>query len=230
MKPTRCWSVSRTDDRYRPNLRRGQATTGDNVLAGTKEQTALGALRSWGAVGTALFGLAIVLRLVTLQNQPFWVDEYDELTISSQDVGAIITTDDGFPPLGFLLTRAWLSFGSFASARYLALLYGLAAVVVIALVAHRVAGRKAALIALGLAGTSPFLIWYSQELRTYSLLMFLSGASLLALLTAIETGHRCCGAWLAVATPCPSLRSPQHRHRSPDRGGCCAAAARLASR
>jgi hypothetical protein len=152
--------------------------------------------RWWeGATGyrylvVALFGIAAALRIWNLYRQAFWVDEYDELVISSHGIGSIVTIDDGFPPLSSLINHVWLWFGSFESVRWLAVLYGLGAVLLIWLAAQRIGGRRAGLIGLAIGAASPLLIWHSQELRTYSLVMMLAAAGLLTLLRAAESGRR----------------------------------------
>lgn len=142
-----------------------------------------------------IMALAAGFRVWNLKRQPFWVDEFEEMLISSQGLGSLYTFPDGFPPLGFLATRGWLEWGSFESARYLALAYGVVTVALVGLAALRLGGKRAALFGLVVSGASPFLIWHSQELRPYSLVMMLAAASLVALLRAVESGRRV--DWLA---------------------------------
>ena len=145
---------------------------------------------SWRYRALALLAVALGLRLWTMRNQTFWIDEFTELLISSQEVSSLSTFHDGFPPLGFLFSRGWLEWGSFETARYLAVGYGIVTVALIGLASLRLGGKRAALYGLLISGLSPFLIWHSQELRPYSLVMMLAAASLLLLLRACETGQR----------------------------------------
>jgi hypothetical protein len=70
----------------------------------------------------------------------------------------------------------------------------------------RLISRRAGLIAAALAACSPLLIWYSQEARSYSMLVFLSSLSLLAFAYALASpSPRLAAAWviasaLALAT------------------------------
>lgn len=145
---------------------------------------------SWRFWVLGLLALALGFRVGNLKTQPFWIDEFTELLISSQDLASSYNFPDGFPPLGFLITRGWLEWGSIESARYLAVVYGVVAVALIGLAALRLGGSRAALVGLLVSAVSPFLIWYSQELRPYSLVMMLAAASLLLLLRACDTGRR----------------------------------------
>jgi uncharacterized membrane protein len=151
---------------------------------------------SWYLV-VGLVCVAAGLRILTLYRNAFWVDELDELTTSANHIGSVMTTRDGFPPLSSLLDHVWLWFGSFETVRWLAVAYGLGAVVLLALAAARIGGRRAGVIALAIGAFSPLLIWYSQELRPYSLLMLVAAASLLALLRAVESGRR--SDWMVYA-------------------------------
>jgi len=145
---------------------------------------------SWRYWVLGLASLALGLRLWNLKTQPFWIDEFTEFLVSSQDLPSILTFHDGFPPLGFLAARGWLEWGSFETARYLAAAYGIVTVGLIGLAALRLGGRRAALFGLLVSGLSPFLVWHSQELRPYSLVMMLAAASLVFLLRASESGRQ----------------------------------------
>lgn len=151
---------------------------------------------SWYLI-IGLVCVAAGLRILTLYRNAFWVDELDELIAAADHIGSVMTAPDGFPPLSALLHHIWLWFGSFETVRWLAVAYGLGAVVLLALAAARIGGRRAGVIALAIGAVSPLLIWHSQELRSYSLLMLVVAASLLAMLRAVESDRR--SDWMVYA-------------------------------
>lgn len=86
------------------------------------------------------------------------------------------------PPLDYLITRAVESLHPVDWARKLpAILWGLGTVTVVAVFLRRRAGATVALFAALLLAAAPFHVRYSQELRPYSLGVFLLCLSLLAL-------------------------------------------------
>jgi mannosyltransferase len=137
-----------------------------------------------------IVGAAAVLRFATLGTPAYWYDE--SLTVIRLDHGfrgMLEATAQGVtPPLYYILAWLWQHvFGSGELAlRSLSALLGTATVPVVYAAARELASRRAALIAAALAATSPLLIWYSQELRTYPLLIFLAAVSFLFFAYALE--------------------------------------------
>src|SRR4051812_31823789 len=103
-----------------------------------------------------------------------WLDEAQSVAIARlplrQIPGAL--RQDGAPPLYYVLLHEWVSvFGAGNGAvRSLSALFSIGAVGVLAVVAHRLAGRSAALCAALLMMTTPFAIRYATETRMYALL------------------------------------------------------------
>lgn len=94
------------------------------------------------------------------------------------------------PPLFTIL--AWLAARASDSASVLRLPSVVAGILTIPLVygiAQLTLGRRVALTAGALTALSPFLIWYSVELRAYSLATMFAAASTLLLLIAVERRH-----------------------------------------
>jgi uncharacterized membrane protein len=134
------------------------------------------------AAAAVLTGLA--LRLLRLGNKSFWLDEARSL-LFAQAGSAQIWAGKGeqyHPPLYYMLLHDWAKLGT---AEYtLRLSSVLVDTVIIALIyalAHRLAGRAVARSAAWLTALSPLLVWYAQELRSYSLLTMLGVVSALAL-------------------------------------------------
>jgi hypothetical protein len=157
-----------------------------------------------------VLGLAVVtaagaaLRFSTLAVQSFWLDEavtHDLVTRSLGGMLSAVPHSESTPPLYYLAAWLWVRvFGADAiGVRSLSALFGTATIVVIALIARRLAGNAAAVAAAALAAASPLLIWYSQEARAYALLVLLCAISLWCLLREDWRGFAVAAA-LALAT------------------------------
>lgn len=135
-----------------------------------------------------LVGLTLVaaaLRLYRLGAESLWLDEGYTQTWTSQPVGAMLATlaqGDYHPPLYYLLVRGvTLVLGPGASSlRLVSAVAGILAVPALYALARTLApssSRRAALLAAALLTFSPFQLYYSQEARSYSLLLLLGIAS-----------------------------------------------------
>jgi mannosyltransferase len=147
--------------------------------------------RSRLALG-AIVALAAVLRFSTLGDQSFWRDEASTALAMGGGLGDLLSRvadTEGMPPLYFVLAWLWSkAFGvDEAGLRSLSALIGTATVPVAWLLGRRLAGERAGLIAALLTATSPFLVWYSQEARSYALLVALCALATLAFVHALES-------------------------------------------
>ena len=80
--------------------------------------------------------------------------------------------------------------------RSLTALFGAATVPVAYLIGRELASNRAGLITAALVAVSPMLIWYSQEARSYALLVFFGALALLFFVRALRTGDgRDLGLW-----------------------------------
>jgi 4-amino-4-deoxy-L-arabinose transferase-like glycosyltransferase len=128
--------------------------------------------------------VAALLRFPTLGVQSLWFDEsftIVQLRDSLDFFLSRIVTHQATPPFYYLIAWPWervVGDGPVAM-RSLSALLGTATVPVVYLAGRTlltpVAGKLAAL----LVATSPTLVWYSQEVRPYALLVLLSSLSLL---------------------------------------------------
>lgn len=171
--------------------------------------------------------LAAALRLCDLTYQGFWGDEafsvYDArgvdmrfMTASLVDAThrkfvnprptprAVFTAclrNEGTPPAFFAVLAFWIRAfggGEFAC-RALSAVMGVMAVPVIYLLGRRLFRRAdAALLAALFMAVSPAAIFYSQEVRAYSMANLLALASSWLFLRALDGGHRV-GSWLSYA-------------------------------
>jgi 4-amino-4-deoxy-L-arabinose transferase-like glycosyltransferase len=156
----------------------------------------------WGLAALSAAGAA--LRFATLGVQSFWLDEAVTHQLVSRTLGSMlarIPQSESTPPLYYVLAWVWVRiFGAGeAGLRSLSALFGTATIVLLALIARRLAGDRAGLAAAALAAANPLLIWYSQEARAYALLVALCALSLWCLLREDWRGWAVAAA-LALAT------------------------------
>jgi len=122
----------------------------------------------------SLAALALGVRLVALPGQGLWLDESYSVVLATSPASRIIaeTELDNHPPLYYLLLHYWagLAGASVISFRLLSVLFGVATVALGTALARRIAGDRAAVAAGLLLGLSPFLVYYSHEIRQYALL------------------------------------------------------------
>jgi len=147
--------------------------------------------------------LAAVLRFATIAGQSYWADEaltVHEVRLPFGSMLSAVAHNETTPPLYFILAWVWahvLGTGE-AALRSLSALAGVAAVPITYLCARELVSRRAGLIAAALAAVNPYLIWYSQEARSYMLLIALTGASFLWFIRAEREPSRRNVAWWAV--------------------------------
>src|SRR5579884_1051702 len=138
-----------------------------------------------------LCALAAALRCATIGSQSFDYDESFTVGILHGSLGHVfhlIPVTESTPPLYYVVAWLWTRvFGlGAAGVRSLSALLGVALVPVAYAVARRLGSRRAGLIAAALVAVSPFLVWYSEEARSYALLALLSALSFWAFLAALE--------------------------------------------
>ncbi len=132
----------------------------------------------------AITAIAALLRFSTITSQSFWVDEATTVHEVGLSFGAMlhaIGVNETTPPLYFALAWVWTRvFGpGELGIRSLSALAGTALVPVAYLCGRELVSRAAGVFTAALVALSPFMIWYSQEARSYMLLALLSGLSLL---------------------------------------------------
>ncbi|MBP1465288.1 DUF2723 domain-containing protein [Candidatus Chloroploca sp. M-50] len=154
----------------------------------------------------ALFGAALLVRLYRLEAQSLWLDEGSSWELSRQAWSVLLADllrPNAAYPLYHVLLKGWMGFAgeSEAALRMPSVLAGALAVPLVYLMSLEVArlglgesrprapgicwaGLAAALILLA----SPFAIWYSQEAKVYSLLLFNATLALWALARVLRTG------------------------------------------
>ena len=142
-------------------------------------------------------------RFYNLDRESFWLDEgttsltvikYDALGIlknvkeSGQTIPEYYPQYDEDLPLYYMVLRGWIDlFGTSEFAfRSFSALFGISSLVAVFYLARYLFNDKIALLAIFLSAINLTLIWYSQEARQYSDLLFLSLVSIIFLLKAIK--------------------------------------------
>jgi mannosyltransferase len=147
------------------------------------------------AVPLALAGLiagAALLRFASLGIQSYHHDEV--ITAMRVIPGSFshmlheVRASESNPPLYYVLAWAWAKvFGSGEfELRSLSALFGTAVVPVAYLIGRELASRRAGLILAAIAAVNPMLIWYSQEARSYALLVLFGALSFYFFLRALD--------------------------------------------
>lgn len=149
-----------------------------------------------------LIALGIAVRFASLGVQSY---HHDEVITAARVIPGSFTEmlgqvrdSESNPPLYYVLAWGWAKvFGTGeVGLRSLTALFGAATVPVAFMIGRELAGARAALVAAALVAVSPMLIWYSQEARSYALLVFFGALALLFFVRALRTGNgRDLGLW-----------------------------------
>ena len=150
--------------------------------------------------------LAAVLRFARIGHQSFWYDESFTVLLvhhSPSEVLGLLPQTELTPPLYYCLAWPWariFGYGEVAL-RSLSALAGVATIPAIYGAGAKLISRRAGLTAAALAACNPLLIWYSQEARSYALLVLFASLSLLAFahVRLPQPTPRALGAWALAA-------------------------------
>jgi uncharacterized membrane protein len=158
--------------------------------------------------------VAFAVRLYSLGAESLWYDETVSVYLSRLPLPAMVahTAGDIHPPGYYALLHAWQALTAPSLAHGLEFLYafpslvfGLLALPLLYALGRRLFGPRTGLAALWLGAFAPFLVWYSQEVRMYTLGAFLGLLCLWALLKFCAPTPPLPGrlryAWLAVYIP-----------------------------
>lgn len=146
------------------------------------------------ALGT-IVTIGVVVRFSSLGVQSYHHDEViTAMRVIPGSFGEMLhklKVSESNPPLYYVLAWGWAKvFGREEfGLRSLSALFGAATVPVGYLIGRQLDGRRCALILATIVAVDPMLIWYSQEARSYALLVFFAALSLLFFLRALEGGR-----------------------------------------
>jgi uncharacterized membrane protein len=150
-----------------------------------------------GLVGVVLIGALV--RISHLQHLSLWLDE-GFTVLYSQQAWEAVSGMKGFysphPPLYFTLVKiSDLFVANELAGRLISLIAGIATIPVFYLLMAKVLDRRAAFVSSLVLALSPIHLYYSQEARMYTLVVFLVALSYLALISFNQRPH---WAWAAV--------------------------------
>lgn len=144
----------------------------------------------WALAGLTALGLAV--RFASLGVQSY---HHDEVITAARvipggfvDMLQQVKGSESNPPLYYVLAWGWAkAFGTGeVGLRSLSALLGAATVPVAYAIGRELASRRTGLVAAAFVAVSPMLIWYSQEARSYALLVFFGALSLLFFVRALR--------------------------------------------
>ena len=155
-------------------------------------------------------GLAFGLRVYQLDGHSMWSDEGLSLYRAQQNLPTLLSniirvgdvdTRDTSPPLYFLALAGFraLAGESAWTLRFFSALWGTLSVGLIFVVGRRLFSTTVGLVAAFLLAVSPFHVFYSQELRNYSLLVGLNLLSVYLLWALTHAAGSRRASWLGLA-------------------------------
>jgi hypothetical protein len=131
--------------------------------------------------------IAFLVRGCNLSSQPYSNDEVIELEDARLPLSSIIWAADSFPPLFRLLLAVVLqTTDNDLAGRWMSVIFGTLCVPLVYRCGLRIGGRQVATVAALLSAFSPFLVYYSQEVRPYALYLLGAAAMLDSGLEALE--------------------------------------------
>ena len=155
------------------------------------------------AVHALSFGIILLGSRIAFLDKSIRLDEAQSLWQTNRSYGALLdlVAQDVHVPLYHLVLRTWrLVFGpEIQTARQLSLVFLLASVPVFYLVARKLLSTPWALFAVVVFSSSPFLQWYGNEARMYTMLVLVTLVSQYFFLTVVRAEQATAAAWVGYA-------------------------------
>lgn len=157
--------------------------------------------------------LGAALRFWRIGHQGYWYDEGVTVSLLHDSFGHMLGSlphSEGTPPVYYVIGWVWARIFGFAEAgvRSLSAVAGVLVIPAMYCIGAKLVSRRAGLIAAALTAFNPFLIWYSQEARSYSLLVLFATLSLLAWIHLLS--ERPSGRWVVAWGVAASLTLATH--------------------
>ena len=153
-------------------------------MQGTTKAAAVSGLVQRVRFPLTIFAAALAVRWFDLGSRPFWLDEVFTLKRVRMAPAALVHDSliSHHMPSFFLLLSALVPLGNPQFwLRVPSAVFGALAVMQVFLIGQRIAGRTAGLVGAMILGLSPAALAYSQEARSYTMVMSLILLALLAL-------------------------------------------------
>jgi mannosyltransferase len=162
---------------------------------------------SGAALLVFIFLFAFGLRLYRLGYQSIWYDEAVSLHLAAKDIAGLTlhTARDIHPPLYYYTLHFWTRAAgdSEFSAAFLSLVFGLLVIAVSYQLGREMYGSRIGLLTAFLLAISPFNLWYSQEIRMYTMGAFLGLVSLYCMIRLVGLTRNEGGEYLGGAEAPP---------------------------
>lgn len=146
----------------------------------------------------AIMAVAAILRVLHLGTESLWMDEIVSVAIARLDWGTfwrVVSRSEANMVLYYGLLHFWINLGeSEVAVRSISALAGCLVVPVIYSLGRRMFGTRVALISALLLAVNAFHIKFSQEARSYTLVVLLTALSSLFFVKAVERNSR--SAWV----------------------------------
>ena len=148
---------------------------------------------------------AFLVRVASLDAQSLWRDEVDSLrfaTVPGPELLSSFTRPGWNGPLYHLLLRGWIVLAGISeyAMRFFSLVFGVLGVPLIYALGKRLFSRPTGVISALLVTGSPYLVWYSQEVKMYTLVLALAMVAVYSLRRALDSGSWCWWATQFAAT------------------------------
>jgi mannosyltransferase len=135
--------------------------------------------------------IGAILRFYNLGYNSLWLDEattYNLALKSIPDIWQVTTAGEFNPPLFYWAEHIMLIFGnSEVVLRFIPALLGVLTIPLFYLIGKEIIDRNVGIIAAALCTFSPFLLYYSQEARAYSMALFFVASAMVFFLKALKT-------------------------------------------
>ena len=160
--------------------------------------------QAWLLAG--IIAAAAIVRFATLDHQSYDHDEaVTAWRVLHSGLGKtlhVVVNSERSPPLYYLLAWLWSKlFGTGeVGLRSLSALIGTLTVPAAYLAARELSSRRAGLIAAALVAFNPYLVWYSQEARSYALFVFFAAWGIYFFARCLnDPSRRNLGLWAAAS-------------------------------
>jgi len=149
--------------------------------------------------------IGFFVRASSLDAQSLWRDEVDALRFATAPWTEMVRnfTRPGWNgPLYYLLLRGWVAAAGTTeyAMRFFSLFFGVLSIPLIYVLGRRLFDSNTGLVAALLASLSPYLVWYSQEAKMYTLILALALLAVYSLRRALVGGGPAWWAAQIVAT------------------------------
>lgn len=138
--------------------------------------------------------LGFSIRALSLDAQSLWRDEVDALRFSTappQDMLSNFTRAGWNGPLYYILLRGWIAAAGTTeyALRFFSLLLGVICIPLTYVLGRRLFSADVGIVSALLVTTSPYLCWYSQEVKMYALVPALALLAMYSLRRALQEGR-----------------------------------------